>query len=1360
MVPWVTQGQGAAIPFNCTFENDSDAAGWVFVNGDATNRWYIDTAVANGGTKSLYISNTGGTSHFYTGTSATNVYAYRELELAAGAYFLSFDWLCEGEVYSGSPCDYMRVFLVPSTTSITAGSAPSSSWVSVDGGALHSAATWQNHLQDVVIDAAGTYKLVVYWTNDQYVASLTPAAIDNIAVTANSCPLPTVSEIWTTTDSAYISMIGVSADSYTIEYADSNFTPGANQATSVTSFDNPVMLGGLAPGTTYYYTIAANCGANVSEAVSGTFRTRCLATTVPFHFGFETTDSLALCWTTGRAGANAGTSYPNMSSGGSRYEGTRSMYVPADAGDCKYWAALPAIDGSLSDYMLAYYVKNGSTSTNSRVDMQVGYMTDVTDPSTFVPIRLSNPNSAEWIKEAVSFQNIEDLPNTTYIAFMFDGASYTRNNDFYIDNVSVTMLPTCPEVADITVHPSVTSAVVTWNYDAHTGSSVPDAYDVYYAPLHDLTYVNSEHATATTATLVGLTPGNQYKLWIVPTCGAEETAIIDTILFVTTTPSCVVLDTTSMFTSIIGEATTYSQNCLFPNTYTNRYMQMIFTASEIDTAANIVKIAFQRHAGDTAAITTISKAEIWLAHTSASSFASAIIPYDPATFKMVRTGALTITDSGWVELELSEPFAYNGFDNLLVILNSTVTALDGGTYFAYSNASYKVAYRESNSAYDATTATGFSIVSNDRPNIRFVMAECGQYADCAAPTVVVDAVGDTAAHIVWAPGNTESAWNVYFRQQDSTIWQLYAEETTDTEITVAGLSAAHSYEVAVMGICADSLMTTVTFTTECGPIYRNALPYIVDLTNLATGEGTLPNCWTRGSDASNPYIYNDVYNQLGRKALYFYYEETTTRTEMAAVLPMSEMAVDSLEMIVELYKSSASVSGALVVGVMDDPTDFSTLIDVDTISADVAQRWVSKTIDFKDYAGEGRYIVFHVDGSLCGARNYDYTYLSNIQLLRRASCRPLTAATAINVTYESADIKIEDDDNDGDNSYVVYYGTENDLAAATDSIVFFDDIVPLTNLSGRTTYYVWVKVRCAEENSRVTALSFTTLPACATVQNLQVQYSLANNTAVLSWNTPTEGRAATEYVVSVKADAAAWVSDTVEDNFYRFAIDTNVNYQYKVVTVCDTLAGLESSGSFQPIARCTEVANAETFQYNVPLQTMWNYSYSQSIYLASELSNMGDTIRGLYYSVMMGDAYNYTIDVYLGNTTASEFSTNASWVPLSDLTLVADDYVMTVPSSGTLYIPFDTFFVRDAVHNIVIAIDNNTGGSNVTTIWNSTNTPNAYRAIYYYEDPEDILPSNPDNGVTVAMVPDVRFDAACNTAPGCGNPMLIATAFS
>ncbi len=1375
MVPWVTQAQGE-LPtgINCTFENDSDTAAWVIANGTAPNQWYIGNAVASIGSKSLYISSTAGASNIYGG-STSFVYAYTELSLTTGNHVVSFDWRANGE----GDYDYLRVFLAPSSATITPDVTPNggndaydfayapapAGWIDLGNGKLNNQSDWQNYYHEFAVTTADNYKLVFFWANDISVSNNPPAAIDNVVLMQPTCPRPVMASVIPTIDSAYLSWTG-NAGSYTLEYADSVFAPGAGEATVVTTSDTTYALGNLTSNTLYHYALAATCDDGNSLYFTGSFNTLCSTTNVPYTYGFETTDSLAECWTIGRSGSNASATYPYMytpSYGNYVYEGTSCMYVYATSGDAKYWMAMPLLSGSLRDHMLSYYVKNQNSSSAPRVAMQVGYMTNAADPSTFVAVYNSYPNTSNYMQEVVSFHNVENIPSSARIAFMWDGNSGGSGNYFYLDNVAVVALPECPSIVDLAVRPSAAAAIVSWNYNANTGSAVPAEYEISYAPTSDLSDVNTETVEGLSYALSGLTINTEYKLWITPDCGNTG----DSIVFTTLDLPCTSYSAEESDTVAIGNGTSTHFNIPLYSYYNYSYEQVLYKASDMGDSMTITSFALRRPTRAPNNWGYLTDLTIYMGHTTNDSLPDFV---SDTVLQLVKSDLSNITinrTTGWVEFTLDVPFFYNGTDNLVVAFNSGRSEYQSdapSTEFYYTEAPGSVceAHRD-NAAYDPATATG-GFMHNTRPNIRFYNLVCENQSTCATPAVIVDSLSDTEVHVSWVPGYDETSWDVLYRVKGSLMWHLAEAGVSDQYCTVTGLAMATTYEIGVMGTCEDSLIGIAECTTECGPIYRNMLPYTANLENIATGAGTLPMCWTRGTNNSYPQI--DNYTVAGRRALYFSSNPTNTPDRIAAVLPMSEVAVDSLEMIFDIYRGSISYTGTLIVGVMNDPTDFSTLVSIDTVAPLTVGTWETVNVDFADYDGMGQYIVLRTDGALCQSSDYDEVYVSNIQLMRRSACRPPASAYASNVTYGSADINVVDIDNNDAQAYVVYYGTENELAMAIDSVEFFGSSTTLFNLDGLTTYYAWVKVLCSDEESRVIPITFTTLPPCVEVENLQTQYSLANNTAVISWNAPAEGYEATAYVVKHKReDASAWTIDTTTNHYHViYHLDTNVVYEYSVASICGAFSGSEVTGSFLPTIRCVEVGSAQSTNYIVPYYTYYNYSYSQSIYLSGELSNMGDTIRGLYYTAVVPENFDtVTLDVYIANTDLTQFSSDMQYVAADSLTLVASALQVVAPASGIVYIPFDNYFVRDANRNIVVAIDNNTGTySSPSLSWAITYTSGALRTFAGYTDNADIDPANPlaNMGYTANLgewIPDVRFDASCELVPGCGTPMLTAS---
>ena len=258
-------GLPATIPFSCDFEG-TGSNGWDFVNGSENSQWMVGSAVNNGGSQALYISDNG-SSNSYAGTAECYVFATRTISLPdSGSYVYSFDWKCQGE----SSFDFMRVALVPASTILTAGSysgfdngsaMPSGSIALDGGGRLNLHNTWQTQSGEFYLTTPGDYKWVFLWRNDGSVSNQPPAAIDNVYLAVNNCPVVQnvhASSVGVT----YVDIDWVDVNtpiSWQVEYGASGFSRGSGTLLNVTS--HPVHISGLDTLSTYDFYVRPICSA-------------------------------------------------------------------------------------------------------------------------------------------------------------------------------------------------------------------------------------------------------------------------------------------------------------------------------------------------------------------------------------------------------------------------------------------------------------------------------------------------------------------------------------------------------------------------------------------------------------------------------------------------------------------------------------------------------------------------------------------------------------------------------------------------------------------------------------------------------------------------------------------------------------------------------------------------------------------------------------------------------------------------------------------------------------------------------------------------------------------------------------------
>ena len=173
---------GLPTSINCDFEDSADISLWHFTNGNLINKWVIDTAVHNGGSRALYISDDDGASYHWTSSNgSTSVFAYTEVLLDSGDYYYSYDWRRWGSFY-----DRLRVALLTDSTHfapsnysyMTWGTLPSGAIALDNGSQLPQTLSWQNMSDTVTVPKKGLYRMVFsyygFYTRDN------PAAVDNV----------------------------------------------------------------------------------------------------------------------------------------------------------------------------------------------------------------------------------------------------------------------------------------------------------------------------------------------------------------------------------------------------------------------------------------------------------------------------------------------------------------------------------------------------------------------------------------------------------------------------------------------------------------------------------------------------------------------------------------------------------------------------------------------------------------------------------------------------------------------------------------------------------------------------------------------------------------------------------------------------------------------------------------------------------------------------------------------------------------------------------------------------------------------------------------------------------------------------
>lgn len=170
----------------------------------------------------------------------------------------------------------------------------------------------------------------------------------------------------------------------------------------------------------------------------------------------------------------------------------------------------------------------------------------------------------------------------------------------------------------------------------------------------------------------------------------------------------------------------------------------------------------------------------------------------------------------------------------------------------------------------------------------------------------------------------------------------------------------------------------------------------------------------------------------------------------------------------------------------------------------------------------------------------------------------------------------------------------------------------------------------------------------------------------------------------------------------------------------------------------------------MPVSTQYNYTYSQQIMPKPGINAAAaGNITGLTFylpsGVTLANSNNWTI--YLGHTSVTSFTSVTSWLASSSLTEV---YSGTVNSSnGEVTVMFTTPFAYNNIDNLVIAVDENSTGNEISNLfYNYSGGSNT--VIYYRSNTVNPNPASPPAGTRGSTKSVVTLHGlTVASAPGC-----------
>ena len=595
---WISPTAGAQDTlYWCDFDQPSDSAGWLMLNGGQPHYWTIgiDSSMSS---NALMVADLDTFANYYGHIRMVSFsYACHYMTLSRGVYHFRYDWRCVGwngweqpfPISEDSPSNFMRVALMPESAGVLSpgyaidgqrfsptylpfggmaldGDTALTEWrvAGMTGGEVAPLAGWHTYECDLVIEDSGTYCLVFSWytENPSHVIQ-PPAAIDNLLVTSYNCPPPTnISVENLTSSSLELSWLDLSqghAAQWLVELHTDYDT--IDEGTLFATEDTTLSIVGLSSNTDYTLYFRSLCGTDTSEAVAELHvHTPCELFWVPYSQDFgEIEDSLFVpCW------ARLGIGSSNIVCVDRMLRWNNNNDYSAQ------YVVLPGINTArvaVRDLQLSFKTKGVG-------HFDVGVMTNPANTDSFERVATVGATVSSWRRHVIEFNNYTGDGN--YVAIRVGGEAVNANLDEFAIDFSVCHAVNNLSVADV----DMSSALVTWNVDEGTRHT-PDSFEVCLQQgilftANGIRQTTTEHRCP----LLGLAPGTYYVVGVRAICENGSLSEWRYVGFQTPALICQALDSSLVDTNVLGTDTLWST----VSGHSEVILKTIYSAEELHQA--------------------------------------------------------------------------------------------------------------------------------------------------------------------------------------------------------------------------------------------------------------------------------------------------------------------------------------------------------------------------------------------------------------------------------------------------------------------------------------------------------------------------------------------------------------------------------------------------------------------------------------------------------------------------------------------------------------------------------------------------------------------------------------------------------
>ena len=183
------------------------------------------------------------------------------------------------------------------------------------------------------------------------------------------------------------------------------------------------------------------------------------------------------------------------------------------------------------------------------------------------------------------------------------------------------------------------------------------------------------------------------------------------------------------------------------------------------------------------------------------------------------------------------------------------------------------------------------------------------------------------------------------------------------------------------------------------------------------------------------------------------------------------------------------------------------------------------------------------------------------------------------------------------------------------------------------------------------------------------------------------------------------------------SVSTNATYSFTVTENADYVANFSSNGG----GNIVEIGEGTSTTYQFPVNSLYNYSFTEMIYSADEIGTSG-MITSVGFHFNGANELNRSVVVFMKNVNKDSFESSSDYEEVSSADIVFTGTLESAAVDSWVTLVLDTPFAYDGTSNLMIAFDDNTGSWSSRYFYYTTaaNTGLCYYSDNYDPDPYDL----------------------------------------